>query len=566
MQAGPETRAPANVRFEDIVKRIMHRSRLLSFLLPVALLVLPGSLAAQRELPRWEDITRQAGITFVHNLGDDDMDNIIESNAAGCALFDYDGDGDLDIYLINGAYTDGLSGVRGRRNRGKLANALYRNNGDGTFTDVTAASGVGDKGMGMGVAIADYDNDGDEDLLVTNYGPNAFYRNNGNGTFTEVTQQVGLENDQSGIGVTFFDYDVDGFLDLYVGNYIEYDPDYEYFYAARRFPGPLAYRGQPDVLYHNNGDGTFSDVTREAGVYNPEGRAMGVTSGDIDDDGDFDIFVPNDGMENYLYQNNGDGTFIDVAIPTGTGYGQRGEATSAMSGEFADIDLDGLVDIVVPDMAYSCLYKNTGAGVFQEMSARMGLAAASGQYTSWSANFFDFDHDGFGDLFIANGHAHRLIGQEDLLLLNDRGRRFVNVSRDLGPDFQEKFVSRGSAAGDIDNDGDVDLLITNMNARPRLLRNDGGNRRSWIMVRLVGSVSNRDGIGARVRVTADDKTQTRFRVSTSGYLSQGDHRLHFGLGDATRVEHIEIRWPNGTLQALDDVAANQVLTVNEPAP
>jgi hypothetical protein len=525
----------------------------------------PRDQASRQDLPRLVDVTRRAGITFVHNVGDDDMDNIIESNAAGCAFFDYDGDGDLDIYLVNGAYVEGFSGVRGRRNKDKLTNALYRNNGDGTFTDVTARAGVGDKGMGMGVGVADYDNDGDQDLFVTNYGSNVFYRNNGNGTFTDITRAAGLESDLSGIGSTFLDYDRDGHLDLYVGNYLEYDPDYQYYYAAQRFPGPLAYHGQPDVLYHNNGDGTFTDVTREAGVYNPEGRAMGVASGDIDDDGDWDVFVPNDAMENYLYRNNGDGTFTDIATPSGTAFSQRGEATSAMSAEFGDIDLDGLIDIIVPDMAFSCVYRNRGDGLFEDMSAPLGVAAACGQYTSWSANHFDFDHDGYGDLFITNGHPHRMIGEEALLLLNDKGRRFVNVSHLLGPDFQEKFVGRGSAAGDYDNDGDMDVLVLNLGGRPRLLRNDGGNRRNWVMIRLIGTTSNRDAIGARVRLTAGGKTQTRLRVSSSGYLSQGDHRLHFGLGDAARIDRIEIRWPSGKVQTLEGQRPNRLITITEPS-
>lgn len=522
-------------------------------------------LQAQQELPKLVDVTIEAGITFVHNFGDDEMSNLIESNAGGCAFFDYDGDSDLDIYLVNGAYIDGFSHVRGRVNRGKLFNALYRNNGDGTFTDVTAEAGVGHEGMGMAVVTADYDNDGDQDLFVSNYGPNVFYRNNGDGTFSDITEEAGVGNDLLGIGSTFLDYDQDGYLDLYVGNYIEYDPDYQYFYAAERFPGPMAYHGQPDLLYHNNGDGTFTDVTHQAGVYNPEGRAMGVTSCDLDDDGDWDIFVSNDAMENYLYRNNGDGTFTNIALQTATGFGQSGEATSAMSGEFGDIDLDGYIDVIVPDMAYSCIYKNTGAGYFEEMSASMGLAAACGQYTSWSGNFFDFDQDGYGDLFISNGHPHRLIGEEDLLLINSSGSRFINVSHELGPDFQDKFVGRGSAAGDFDDDGDIDLLVLNLNARPRLLRNDGGNEKNWIMIQLIGTQSNRDAIGSRIRLTTGDTTQTRWRVSSSGYLSQSDYRLHFGLGEYSRVDRIEIRWPTGEVQTLQNVEANQVITVREPA-
>lgn len=509
------------------------------------------------------NVTQEVGINFIHNMGDDEMSNLVESNAAGCAFFDYDGDGDLDIYFVNGAYNQTISQIRGRKNKGKLTNALYRNNGDQTFTDVTVQSGIRHEGVGMGVVTADYDNDGDQDVFLTNWGQNVFYRNNGNGTFSDITDEAGLNCNLYGIGCTFLDYDLDGFLDLYVGHYIEYDPDYQYFYAAAKFPGPLSYHGQPDMLYHNNGDGTFSDVTREAGVYNPDGRAMGVTSCDYDDDGDFDIFVANDAMENYLYRNNGNGTFTDVALQTATGFGENGDATSAMSGEFGDIDGDGLVDIVVPDMAYSCIYKNTGAGYFEEMSARMGLAASCGQYTSWSGNLFDFDQDGWIDLFISNGHPHRLIGEEDLLLLNRDGKRFENISDQLGEDFQAKFVGRGSATGDFDNDGDLDVLVLNLNARPCLYRNEGGNANNWLMIRLTGTKSNRNAIGSRVRITAGNMAQTRWRVSSSGYLSQSDYRLHFGLGNHNLVDKIEIRWPSGKLQTLHDVKVNQILDVIE---
>ncbi|OGB62667.1 MAG: hypothetical protein A2Y94_04180 [Caldithrix sp. RBG_13_44_9] len=515
------------------------------------------------DLPRLIDITEKSGITFIHNIGDDDMSNLIESNGAGCAFFDYDGDGDLDIYLVNGAYIEGISHVKGRKNKGNLTNALYRNNSDGTFSDVTRQARVGDQGMGMAVLTADYDNDGDKDIFVSNWGPDIFYRNNGDGTFTDITKIAGVENDLFGIGCTFLDYDKDGFLDLYVGNYIEYDPNYQYFYAADKFPGPLAYHGQPDVLYHNNGDGTFSDVTSQAGVYNPEGRAMGVTSCDIDNDNDFDIFVANDAMENFLYRNNGDGTFTNIARQTGSAFGQSGEATSAMSGEFGDIDLDGSVDIIVPDMAYSCIYKNTGLGYFEEKSAAMGLAVACGQYTSWSGNFFDFNHDGYGDLFITNGHPHRLIGEESLLLLNNKGKRFENVSHLLGPDFQEKFVGRGSAVGDFDNDGDMDVLVLNLNDRPCLFLNEGGNKKNWLMLNLIGTVSNRDAIGSRVRLTSGGITQIRWRMSSSGYLSQSDYRIHFGLGNNSMVDQIEILWPSGITQILKNVKANQIITVQE---
>ena len=521
-------------------------------------------LTGEKTKPIFVDVTKEAGITFEHNFGDDQMSNLIESNGAGCAFFDYDGDKDLDIFLVNGAYIKGLSHPRGRYLEGKLTNTLYRNNGNGGFTDVTTTAGVWHEGMGMACITGDYDNDGDADLFVSNWGPNIFYRNNGDGTFTEATKEAGLENDLWGIGCTFFDYDSDGFLDLYVGNYLNYDPEYEYFYAPEGFPGPLAYHGQPDILYHNNGDGTFEDVTRKAGVFYPEGRAMGVSSCDIDNDGDMDVFVANDAMENYLFRNNGDGTFTNVAPETATGFGQGGEATSAMSGEFGDLDLDGFIDLVVPDMGYGCIYKNTGKGYFEEMSAQWGMAAVCGQYTSWSGNFLDYDSDGYIDLFISNGHSQRLNSQEDIILRNDGGHRLIDVSSQSGIDFQEKFVGRGSAVGDYDDDGDLDILVLNLNSRPRLLRNEGGNSRNWVMIHLIGVRSNRDAIGTRIRLTAGGKSQTRWIMSSSGYLSQSDYRAHFGLGDRKSIEQIELRWPDGKIQILKNIKANQVLTIEEP--
>lgn len=539
-------------------------------LVSIGLAALPSAARDQatgQQVPRLVDVTREAGITFAYNTGDSDITNIIESNAGGCAFLDYDGDGDLDVYFVNGAYIEGFSGVQGRRYKAKLSNALYRNNGDGSFSDVTAQAGVGDRGMGMGVSVADYDNDGHPDLFVTNYGRNVLYHNNGSGRFTDVTRQAGLASDStlSSTGSTWLDYDRDGYLDLYVGHYVAYDPNYQYYYAAQRFPGPLAYHGQPDALYHNNGDGTFTDVTRQAGLYAPEGRAMGVGSADIDDDGNQDLFVPNDGMENYLYRNRGDGTFTNIALQSGAAFSERGEAASAMTPEFGDVDLDGKIDIFVPDLAYCSLYLNRGGGLFEDMSARMGIAVACGQYTSWSANLADFDHDGYPDLFISNGHPQRMIGEEDVVLMNDRGRRFVNVSQLAGPALQQKLVSRGSCVGDYDNDGDLDVLEVNLNQPARLLRNDGDHRRNWVMLRLVGTSSNRDGIGARVLLSAGGTTQARWRTSSSGYLSSGDPRLHFGLGDAARIDRIVVRWPGGKVQTLENQRPNQVITVTEPS-
>ena len=530
----------------------------------VLLSAMTAVAADQPTLPQFVDITASAGISFVHSIGDDELSNIVESSGAGCVFFDYDNDGDLDIYLVNGRYLETVSSARGRHLAGQLKNALYRNNGDATFTDVTEKAGVGDTGFGMAAVAADYDNDGDRDLFVTNYGRDSLYLNNGDGTFTDVTQKAGVGSELWSLGASFFDFDRDGLLDLYVGGYLIFDPEYRNFYAAEAFPGPLSYRGQKDILYRNKGDGTFEDVTRAAGVYSTKGRAMGVAACDIDDDGDEDLYVANDGMENYLYRNRGNGTFEEIALRTGTAFGQNGEATSAMGPEFGDFDGDGLIDLLVPDMGYGCLYRNTGKGFFEEKSAEMGIAAVLGQYTSWSGNFLDYDHDSVLDVFIVNGDAHHLEPEEDTLFRGKGGRSFVDVSGASGPAFKLKAVGRGSAAGDLDDDGDLDLLVLNLNGPARLYRNDGGNRSNWIMVRTVGTASNRDGIGARVRVKSGGTTQVRDIRSSSGYLSQGDFRAHFGVGKSQKVDRIEVRWPSGRTSILDNVKVNQVITVTEP--
>ncbi len=406
------------------------------------------------------------------------------------------------------------------------------------------------------------DNDGDADLFITNYGRDTLYRNEGDGSFTDITDTAGVGSELWSVGATFFDYDGDGLLDLFVGGYLQFDPDYRYYYAAEAFPGPLSYQGQTDILWRNRGDGTFENVTKAAGLA-ASGRAMGVAACDIDGDGHQDLFVANDGMENYLYRNTGKGGFENIALKTGTAFGQNGEATSAMGPEFGDFDLDGRIDLLVPDMGYGCLYRNTARGFFEEKSAALGVARVLGQYTSWSGNFADFDNDGWLDIFIANGDAHHLEAEEDILLHNDGGTRFVDVSAASGKDFQAKGVGRGSAVADIDNDGDLDLLVLNINGPPRLYRNDGGNRGNWLIIDLVGTAGNRDAIGARIRVTVGEKTQTRDIRSSSGYLSQSDLRAHFGLGTAARADRVEIRWPNGAIQELTAVDANQVLRVTE---
>ena len=497
----------------------------------------------------------------MHSIGDAELSNLVESSGGGAAFLDFDQDGLLDLYITNGAFIEGFSG--GKRPKVPYTNRLYRNRGDGTFEDVTKRARVGDTGYGMGVVIGDYDNDGYPDIYVSNYGPNVLYHNERNGTFSDVTDRAGVGGDGCSVGAAWQDYDNDGLLDLYVGNYVEFDPDYDLYYAPDGYPGPLAYPGQPDVLYRNLGDGRFEDVTERLGVFRADGRAMGVGAADFDADGYIDIFVANDVMPNYLFHNVEGQRFEEVALARGVAFGRTGEATSSMAVDFADFDGDGLVDMYVSDMAYSTLFRNEGHA-FRDVTYPAGVASPAGQFVGWSASFLDYDNDGDLDLYQVNGEIHHLYGQEDQLFENLGGGEFRDVSLERGRYFQEALVGRGGAFGDYDNDGDVDVFIVNLNGRAALLRNEGGNLGNWLELELVGQSSNRDAIGARVTVISGGRTQVAQRKSSTGYLSQSDHRLHFGLGDAETVERIEIVWPSGTLQVLENVASRQVLRVVEP--
>lgn len=535
-------------------------------------LAAPGN-AADRQLPTFTDVTDDAGIDLTHTWGDPELSTILEATGPGCAVIDYDSDGNMDLYLINGASVEGVSDPypEGESPTGTPTNRLYRNNGDGTFADVTEASGTGCGGYGMGAIVGDYDADGDPDLFVANYGPNRLYRNNGDGTFTDVAEAAGVTGPEELKGFTkwslhgtFLDFDGDGWLDLYVANYLAFDPEYRYFFGPEGLPGPLSYDGQPDILYHNNGDGTFTDVTEKAGVLKPNGRTMSVGASDYDGDGDLDIFASNDAMENYLFRNNGDGTFAEVALRQGVAFGGFGEATSSMAPAFADLDNDGDLDLFVPDMGYSSLYRNDGE-MFLEMSARSGVAEAAGQYTSWAPVIIDIDNDGLEDLFVTNGDAHHLYGEEDMLLINRGGMRFEDVTLECGPYFHEaEHVGRGAAAVDWDNDGDMDVLVANLGGPTVLLRNDWDGPTHWLKIVLRGTTSPTDGRGAKVVIQAGEQRWMRQAGAASGYLSFNDPRLHFGLGAAGSVARVEIHWPSGIVQSLEDVEADQILTVTEP--
>jgi hypothetical protein len=510
----------------------------------------------------FQEIGQEIGLDFVHSIGDDDLTNIIQSDGGGAAFLDYDQDGYIDIYACSGTWLEGVS--KSEKPAELPGNHLYHNRGNGTYEDVTKKAGVGGTWFSMGVTIGDFNNDGYPDIYISNYGPNVLLKNNGNGTFSDVTKRANVAGGREcSVGAVWFDYDNDSFLDLYVGNYLEFDPNYKYYYAPDGFPGPLAYDSQKDVLYHNNGDGTFEDVTEKMGITDIDGRAMGVGAADYDDDGYVDIYVANDHTLNYLWHNEGGKKFVDRGTMSGTAFSQAGEATVSMSVDFADFNDDGLLDLFVSDDSYCSLYENMGNGIFSDKGVSSNISMAAAQFVGWSSSFIDYDNDGDVDIFKTNGALKHLYGQEDQMFQNEGGGKFRDVSLELGKYFSEEDVGRGACLGDYDNDGDLDIFIVNLNDHCVFLRNNKGNENNWLTLKLTGTTSNRDGIGARVKLTAGGKTQTAQKKSTTGYLSQNDPRMHFGLAKNEIVDRIEITWPSGKVQTLENIKANQFLEVKE---
>jgi enediyne biosynthesis protein E4 len=524
--------------------------------------------AQANRYPSYENVTEKSHIQFQHSFGEQKLSSILEATGSGGVWFDYNNDGLLDLYVLSGRYLDGVTD-HSKADGKEATNHLYRNNGDGTFTDVTAQAGVPGKGFAMGVTAGDYDNDGYEDLFITNWGSAILYHNNGDGTFTDVTEKAGVQNNHFGVGAAFVDYDRDGRLDLFVGNYLKFDPHAKrLYYTADAFAGPLDYEGEGNRLFHNNGDGTFTDVSEHAGVANPVGRAMGVAVGDFDNDGWPDIYVANDQMESYLYHNNHDGTFTNVALEQNVAYGTNGDTPSAMGPIFTDYDNDGALDIFVSDMRYHRLFRNSAAEkFFTDTTAESGVAHMSGQYVGWGDASFDFDNDGWKDLFVVNGGLHWLVPMEDLLLRNNGNGTFTDISEDAGPYFKEKKVGRGAAFADYDNDGWMDAFIVVLGGKAILLHANppaANVRNHWLTLKLTGTKSNRDAFGARIEAVAGDLHQTVENCPQSGYLSQNDPRPHFGLGSHAEVDVLTIRWPGGTVQTLQHVKADQILRVTEP--
>jgi hypothetical protein len=510
---------------------------------------------------RFTDVTRAAGLDFVHSFGDAQFSNLVEAVGSGAAWIDYDQDGHIDLYLATGRRHPGVND--GAPEPGHPRNRLFHNRGDGSFEDVTDRAGVGCEGCySMGLAVGDYDNDGRPDIHVANFGPNVLFRNLGNGAFRDETRRAGVGHPGCSAAATWFDFDRDGHLDLYVGNYVEFDPRYRTYYAPDGFPGPLAYRAQPDVFYRNRGDGTFEDATARVGLKG-RGRAMGVTAADFDGDGFDDVYVTNDASENFLLRNVGGRRFENVALGQGVAFNGLGDQVASMAADVGDFDGDGRIDLFVSDNALSSLFRNQG-GDFAEVTAETGIARASAQFVGWGAFFFDADNDGDLDIFKANSDLARLFGQEDQLFENTGGR-FREIGARAGPWFQEERMGRGAAWADYDNDGDADIVINNLAGPAALLRNDGGAANHALALRLVGRAGNRDGVGARVTVTVAGRRQMAVKRSAGGYLSQNDPRLLFGIGPATAADRVEIVWPSGRRQVLDNVTGGRTVTLEEPA-
>jgi hypothetical protein len=423
----------------------------------------------------------------------------------------------------------------------------------------------------MAVAAADYDNDGHEDLLVTGYGKVILYHNEGNGHFTDVTEKAGVKVDGWAISSTWLDYDRDGCVDLFVGRYVKFDPKYRAYYAADNYPGPLDYEGETNKLFHNNCDGTFTDVTEKSGIGAYVGRTMGVTAADFDNDGWDDIYVANDRTENFLFRNRHDGTFEEIGNDSGTAFGQNGESTSSMGPVFADLEGRGILDLWVTDGHYNRLLHNTGKLSFEDIGAQTGVSQTNAQYVSWGTGIYDFDNDGFLDILIFHGGLIHLIPQEHTLFRGLGGGRFADVSRQSGAVLSERTTARGACFADYDNDGKIDAFVVNLGGRGTLVHNVSTNTGHWVAVKLRGAKdrrdgtgSNRDGIGAKVEVFAAGKQWTAERVAGSGYLSQNDGRLHFGLGAATVIDKLLVHWPSGREQVLEKLEVDRVLTVEEP--
>jgi len=516
------------------------------------------------------DVTAAAGIKWSIKTLVPGPKYLIETMGGGGGFIDYNGDGLLDIYLVCYSQNPQPAGSSA------LRDVLYRNNGDGTFKDVTESAGISNSMRGMGLTVGDYNNDGWPDIYITGFGASKLYRNNGNGTFTDVTEQAGVNNSLWGTSAAFFDYDNDGYLDLYVCNYLTYDEKNLpcTLYDGKPYCSIANFKGSSARLFHNNRDGTFTDVSEKAKIANPKGKGLGVVALDYDNDGRMDIFQANDAAANFLYHNDGNGTFSEVALAAGVAFDPDGNARGGMGVDAEDLDGDGYLEIFVANFSdqTNALFHNDKDGLFTEITNSVGLGAISIPMSGFGSRFFDYNNDGLVDLFVLNGHPFEPINKifphvtytEPPFLFENTGKGFRDVAAEHGAPLKHFYPGRGLAVGDFDNDGDSDLLLINTGEPPALLRNDGGNGNHWLGIALTGTTSNRDGIGAKVTVTAGGKRRSKQRLGGTSYCSASDPRLLFGLGASALIDEVEVRWPSGQISTLKNVSANQYLAIKEP--
>lgn len=584
---GHFTGAYYTIRVVSQIRNGRERTPPINFLIAVSLLILIGQFAtaqgpASPSVPvpgKFVDVTDKLGVHFKHQASKTSKKYLLETMGSGVAVFDYDNDGRLDLFFANGARIDDPTrkGTVPQKDGPSYWNRLYHQLPDGKFEDVTEKAGLSGFGYSTGVAVGDYDNDGFDDLFVGGYGHSTLYHNNSDGTFSDVTTAAGVAGSGWATSAAWVDYDNDGRLDLVVARYMIWD--FDDIYCGHREQGFRSYC-HPDLfkpvsvlLYHNDGNGRFTEVSHKAGIDRPA-KGLGLAIADFDHDGWMDILLANDSIPEYLFHNKGDGTFEEIGLPSGVGLDGSGATFAGMGVDFEDYNNDGWPDVIITDLANQkyALYANAGDGTFDYTTQTTGLGAATMLHSGWGVRFFDFDNDGWKDLFIVQAHVMDTIEVNEphlrylecpLLLWNDHGKHFVDVSPQSGEVFQQKSASRAMAIGDLDNDGRVDVVFNSIDGNAKILRNETPGQNHWITLKLVGTKSNRDGIGAQVKITTSSGSQYATVTTTSSYQSSSDRRLHFGLGVDTSIRRLEIRWPSGIKQDLSDLQPDQILTVTE---